>query len=327
MRDDTDDGQTGSARPIWSGTVAFGLVSLPVSLYVANRRKSVSLRMLDQNGTPLIRQYFCSVDDQPLSREELVRGYEIERGEFIEVSDDELEALIPEKSREIDLRRFVPLKDVDPMLFERAYFLVPEEGAHKAYRLLAASMESEGRAGIATFIMRGKEYLVAIIAEHGILRAETLRFHDELRSPEDVGLPPLDTAPAEAIQDVLQAINTLATDTLKRSELIDWSNRQLLDLVERKLETGDDVLQAPEAPEPEGAEIIDLMAVLKKNLEVREESYSDKKAVKQKTEQVVDENMTRAELYELAKELQVRGRSQMSKGELLREVTKRSESS
>src|SRR5207248_7073669 len=112
------------------------------------------------------------------------------------VTDEELERLAPEKSRDIDLRRFVEAEAIPPMYFERSYFLVPAGGSAKAYRLLAATMEETHRAGIATFVMRGKEYLVAILSENGILRAETLRFSDEIRSPEDVGLP---EAPKNAI--------------------------------------------------------------------------------------------------------------------------------
>jgi DNA end-binding protein Ku len=168
-------------RSFWSGTIAFGLVSIPVSLFVANRRGGIPLRMVDADGTPLSRRYFCSKDEEPLDRNAIVRGYEVEPGHFITVTDEELAALAPEKSREIDLKRFVPLRQIDPIYFERAYFLAPERGATKAYRLLARAMEDAGRAGIATFVMRDKEYLVAIIGEGGLLRAELLRFRDDPR--------------------------------------------------------------------------------------------------------------------------------------------------
>ncbi len=269
MPDETEYEETGGARSFWSGTIAFGLVSLPVNLFTANRSSSVSLRMLDQDGTPLARRYFCSQENTALSPDDLVRGYEVEREKFIEIEDDELEAIVPKQSREIDLRRFVPLDEVDPTFFERAYFLVPEEGAIKAYRLLAQSMESMGRAGIATVVMRGKEYLIAIIAERGILRAETLRFYDELRTPGDVGLPSLDKAPANMLDAITKEIKKLSTDTLDRDELTDEPTQRLLALVEQKLEAGEDVMRAPEVPddEPETAEIIDLMEVLKRSLQ------------------------------------------------------------
>jgi DNA end-binding protein Ku len=347
---DSTDEDSGGARSFWSGTIAFGLVSLPVSLYTANRPRAVSLRMLDEDGTPLSRRFFCSKDDEPLSGDELVRGFEIQKGEYIEVTDEELEALAPEKSREIDLRRFVPLDEIDPMYFERAYFLIPEEGASKAYRLLAQSMESIGRAGIATFVMRGKEYLIAILAEKGVLRAETLRFHDELRTPADVGLPELAKPPAAKLQAILKTIGTLAENALNREELADEQSRELLALIDRKLQADEDVLHAPEMPEAEeGADIIDLMEVLKRSLDAKaspeaeppkpqratapqhaEKKPAAKNAKKAKKEKVpqktseaeldVDADTSKAELYDLARELDIHGRSHMSKQELLKAI-------
>lgn len=346
--DDTDE-DNGGARSFWSGTIAFGLVSLPVSLYTANRPRPVSLRMLDEDGTPLSRRFFCSRDDEVLSGDELVRGFEVEKGEYIEVTDEDLEALAPEKSREIDLRRFVPLKDIDPMYFERAYFLIPEEGASKAYRLLARSMENMGRAGIATFIMRGKEYLIAILAEKGVLRAETLRFHDELRTPADIGLPEIAEAPAAQVKAMLTTVEALAAMELNRDELVDEQSRQLLALIDRKLQADEDVLHAPEVPAMEsGADVIDLMEVLKRSLDAkasaepeplapnkaerRSKTAGGGKTQQRKAQQTesedmsdgealeVDEESSKAELYGLAKNLDIHGRSQMSKQELLRAI-------
>ncbi len=341
MADDTDDEDTGGIHSFWSGTIAFGLVSLPVNLYTANRSSRVSLRMLDRDGTPLARRYFCSREEVPLLPDDLVRGYEIEREKFIEISDEELEALVPPKSREIDLRRFVPVHAIDPMYFERAYFLVPEEGAVKAYRLLAETMESVSRAGIATVVMRGKEYLVAIIAEQGVLRAETLRFHDELRTPEDVGLPKLAKASAAEIKAISQAMRKLSIDELDREELTDDTSRRLLELVEHKLEAGEDVLHAPDVPEPESAQIIDLMQVLKQSLQAKGEAAPiDKhashtepkktrrgkktspsaKAADRTGHEDLDPDMSKSALYERAKTLGIAGRSQMSKDELMRAI-------
>lgn len=118
--------------------------------------------MVDAEGTPLARRYYCEKEARILTGSELIRGYEVERDDYVLVEDDELEALAPEKSQDIDLERFVGLDEIAPIYFERAYFLTPEGGATRAYRLLAGSMESASRAGIATFVMRGKQYLVAI---------------------------------------------------------------------------------------------------------------------------------------------------------------------
>ena len=188
MPEEESDQQT-STQPFWSGTISFGLVEHPGGSFPANRSSHVALRMLAPDGTPLRRRYYSSKTDRELAPEQMVRGYEIEKDKYVVVTDDELDKLEPEKSHDIDLRRFVNKDAIPPLYFERGYFLAPAEGSTKAYQLLAAVMEKTGRAGVATFVMRGKEYLAAIVAENGILRAETMRFKDEVRSPKDIGLP------------------------------------------------------------------------------------------------------------------------------------------
>jgi len=255
------------ARAIWSGTLTFGLVSIPVELHPANRPGRVGLRMLGPSGAPLRRRYVCPKDGHEVPGEHLVRGYEIASDEHVVVTDEELEALAPQMSRDIDLARFVPVDEVDPVLFERAYYLAPTGSSAKAYRLLAAVMEESGRAGIATFVMRGKEYLVAILAESGILRAETLRFADEVRSADDVGLPETKKVKAADVQRFTRAIQARAEKTLDPDELGDPWTEKLVALAEKKRKRGEDVVEAPAGTaEEEQAEVIDLMAVLKRSL-------------------------------------------------------------
>ena len=256
------------ARSFWSGTITFGLVSIPVSLFPANRSDGVSLRMVTPDGVPVSRRYFCPKHEKELDWDEIVRGYEVEKGEFVVVTDEDLERLAPEKTRDIDLRRFVQLDEIDPIYFERAYFLTPAGNSTKAYRLLAQTMEETERAGIATFVMRGKEYLVAIIAENGILRAETMRFADEVRSPADVDLPkPAKPKPA-TVKKMETQINKLSKRTLSEDELTDESTEKLLKLVAKKEKSGKDVVEPPADAEIEPSEgVIDLMEVLKRSLQ------------------------------------------------------------
>jgi Ku protein len=195
------------ARSFWSGTISFGLVTVPVNLYPAARRNRVALRMLSPDGNPLARRYFCPADEQEVDRDHLVRGYEISEDRYVLVDDETLAALSPRKSREIDLMSFVPLDQVPPKYYERSYYLTPSGDTNKGYRLLAEVMEASGRAGIATFVMRGKEYLVAIHSENGILRAETLRFQEELREPDPEDLPASSLASeqeVEALKELVQ---------------------------------------------------------------------------------------------------------------------------
>src|SRR5256885_7581738 len=170
-RTDKGDGVDGSAWPFWSGTLTFGLVSVPVDLYPGNRSNRAPLRMLSPEGEPLARRYYSEKSGNDLQDDDMVRGFEFDKDKYVVVTDEELERLAPEQSRDIDLRKFVPLEDIPPLYFDRSYFLVPGEGSEKAYKLLAETLKEEDLAGIATFVMRGKEYLVAIFSENGILRA------------------------------------------------------------------------------------------------------------------------------------------------------------
>jgi DNA end-binding protein Ku len=303
-------------RPFWSGTIAFGLVSLPVGLYVAHRRGGVSLKMVDDDGTQLKRQYICPAEDKPLTSDEIVRGYEVAKGEFVVVTDEELDALQPEKSQEIDLRRFVDRDEIDPVFFERAYFLAPDRGASKAYRLLVHAMADANRAGIATFVMRGKEYLVAILSDDGLLRAETMRFSEEIRTPEMVGLPEVGEADAERISAMEQAMDDLSADELDRSLLHDDRDARILALVERKLEEGVDVVERPtEGEEDEDQAPVDLMAMLKARLQ-QGSGDGDGDGANGPSGDGSLMDRTKSELYEQAQDLDISGRSSMSKAQL-----------
>ncbi|HUH12075.1 MAG TPA: Ku protein [Longimicrobiales bacterium] len=309
------------ARSFWSGTLTFGLVSIPVNLFPASRSQRVSLRMLSPEGTPLSRRYFCPKEEKEIPSDEIVRGYEIDEDEFVLVTDEELESLAPERTRDIDLRRFVPADAIDPIYFERAYFLTPGGDSTKPYRLLAETMERTGRAGIATFVMRGKEYLVAILAENGILRAETLRFRDEVRSAGDVGLSAPAKPKAAEVRKVGKAIDKLEKKTLAESELEERGSKRLLALIERKRKKGEDVVAAPEAEEDE-ADVIDLMEVLKRSMKAAGAGGRTPRAAASRasgSRRGADElaELTKQELYERAQERAIPGRSGMSKKELV----------
>jgi DNA end-binding protein Ku len=259
-----DDEQKG-ARPFWSGTLTFGLVSVPVELYPGNRTNRAPLRMLGPEHEPLARRYYSEKTGRDLNADDMVRGYEIDKDKYVVVTDEELERLAPEQSRDIDLRRFVDLESIPPIYFDRSYFLAPAEGSEKAYRLLLETMEKSELAGIATFVMRGKEYLVAIFPENGILRAETMRFSDELRSPKEVGLPEKKSVPAATVKKLERIIERHSVRTLPLKELKDEKTEQLLKLIEQKHARHKDVVEV-EAPERDEGKVVDIMEALKKSL-------------------------------------------------------------
>ena len=263
---DNGDEAVRSARPFWSGTLTFGLVSVPVDLYPGNRTNRAPLRMLSPDGEPLSRRYFSQKSGDDLNDEDMVRGYEIEKDKYVVVTDEELERLAPEQSRDIDLRRFVPLEQIPPLYFDRSYFLTPGEGSEKAYKLLAGTMEKQQLAGVATFVMRGKEYLVAIFPENGILRAETMRFADEIRSPKEIDLPEKKKVPAATVKKFERLIAKNSDKHLSLKELKDEQTEKLLKLVEKKRKQHKDVVEVEESKREEPGKVIDLMAALKKSL-------------------------------------------------------------
>src|SRR4051812_40729587 len=261
---------------MWSGTITFGLVSVPVQLVSGNRGNRVSLHMVTEEGKQLARRYFTENGRKPLTSDDIVRGYEVEKGKFVVVEDEDLERLAPEITRDIDLSVFVPLEDVDPMYFVRSYFLIPGQGGSKAYRLLARVMEETERAGIARFVMRGKEYLVALIAENGILRAETLRFANELRTAEDVGLPKPTKVSSGDERKMATQMKKLYKATFNPKELTDTMASELIKVAQKKKRAGDDVVKvkavkSEEAAEPTG-NVLDLMERLKRSLKTDGES-------------------------------------------------------
>ena len=256
--------RNGGTRAFWSGTVSFGLVSVPVVLFPANRSGGARLRMLAPDGTPLARRYVCPRDERALDDDDIVRGYEVRKGKFVIVTDEELEALEPKKSREIDLREFVPAGAIEPIYFERAYYLAPADESAKAYALLASIMERTKRAGIATFVMRGTEYLVALLAERGIIRAVTLRFADEVRSAADVGLPAKARTPATRVRAVARAISAHHGRAFHPAELGDTYAERIEELARRKLKRHEDVVRVEPVEEP--GEEIDLVDALRSAL-------------------------------------------------------------
>ena len=256
-----------AGRPFWSGTISFGLVSIPVNLFPATRNSRVSLRLLGPEGAPVKRDYYSPESGEDLGEPEVARGFETSRGKVVTVTDEELERLAPEKSRDIHLRVFVPRAEIPPLYFVKGYILAPADKSGRAYRLLARVMEERDQAGVATFVMRGKEYLVAILAGGGILRAQTLRFYDEVREPEDVGLPIPKEAVASSIRTFRTAIKRLSKRSLDESEMQDEYADRMLSLIEKKRAIHQDVVESEsEGPRRQPAKVVDLMEVLKKSL-------------------------------------------------------------
>ena len=222
--------------------------------------------MLGPDGQPLSRKYFSPKTEKDLDADEVVRGYETDKGKFIVITDEELERLEPDKSRDIDLKRFVPEDSIPPIYFERGYFLTPEGNSQKAYKLLAETMKKTSQAGVATFVMRGKEYLVAIFSDNGILRAEVMRFSEELRSPKQVDLPEIPKVAAATVRKFEKLIGSRSKKTFSTARLKDQETERLLKLVKKKQSKRKNIVEVEDPDAPNQGKVIDLMAVLKKSL-------------------------------------------------------------
>lgn len=259
-------------RPFWSGTITFGLVSIPVDLVAAVGPRHKSMKLVDEEGHALGRRYWCPKHEKMLDSDELVRGYETDSGKMVVVTDEEFASAAPEKSRDIDLKRFVPLDEIPPFYFDRPYFLAPDERAGKAYALLAQTMARTNKAGIGSFVMRGHEYLVAILAENGLLRAEVLRYADELRTPESVGLPKAGKADASLVRAIGKEIEALSKPALAAAEMADLEAETLRKFAQQKAKKGGaavismDELEDPDSEPGGSGEVIDLMQALRKSL-------------------------------------------------------------
>jgi len=261
-----------------SGTISFGLVSIPVRLYTAASPAGVSFNQLHGVcGSRIRQQTFCPKCNKTVERSELVRGYEFAKDQYVQVKDDELKALEGEASKIIDIAEFVPLDQVDPIYFEKTYYLGPDKGGEKPYRLLADAMEKAGQVALAKYVMRGKESLVLIRAAQGGLMLHTMYFADEVRNFDEV-----DKGQSAKIKDgeldlALQLINGLASDSFSPDRYADEYRHRVLGMINQKVE-GQEVTVS-EAPAPR-AQVIDLMDALKESLAKRGVSPEDAAAKK-----------------------------------------------
>jgi DNA end-binding protein Ku len=253
-------------RPLWNGSLSFGLVNVPVQLTGATRDLDLHFRQLHKkDGAPIEQRRFCSQDDAEVEWEEVGRGYELDDGKQVVLTDEELASVQPEKTRTIDVQAFVDLDDVDPIYFDHTWFLVPagdSQGTRRAYRLLVEVMESTGRAALGRFVMRTKEYLVLVHPREGLLSLTTMLFHDEIR-PTD-GIAPSGRKPAkEKLEQAVAVIESLATDW--DPERYTDCYRERLKRVVKQKQKGERVKAPSEPKQPPPAP--DLMEALQETLE------------------------------------------------------------
>jgi DNA end-binding protein Ku len=257
------------ARAIWSGSISFGLLNVPVRLFSAVSKQTVRFRELREgDGSRVKHKRVAESDGKEVPYEMIVKGYEYAPDQYVILTKDELSELDPKKTRAIEIQDFVDLDDIDPIYFEQPYYLGPDKGAERAYALLVQAMKDARKVAIARFVLRNKEHLAAIRPMDDVLTLTTMRFHDEVSSPEDLDGEVFEEAKPKKpekreLEMATQLIESLTSD-FEPGKYRDEYREELLDLLQKKAE-GEEVVSSP-TEEPEPTKAPDLMAALEESL-------------------------------------------------------------
>ena len=281
------------ARALQSASLSFGLVNIPVKLYTAAKSKSVSFNLLHQpDGSRIQEHYYCPVDTREVSRDEIEKGYEVSRNHYVEITNDELKAMEEAANRNVEIQEFVPLDAIDPVYFEKTYYLGPDKGGEKPYRLLAEALSQQNRGAVAKFVMRGKENLVLLRpADDAHLVLDVMYYADEVKNIREIDVPQAKIKDAE-LKLAQNLIDSLSNDKWQPEKYRDTYRDRVLDLVKKK-EKGQEVVAPPPVAEGQ-AQVIDLMDALKKSLERRAPGKEKPGAARAKRKEAQSRKVKRA---------------------------------
>ncbi len=264
------------ARAIGTATISFGLVSIPIKLYTTNESGSdISFNMLhDACGSRLKQQYICTKDGEIVERDRTVKGYEFAKGQYVTFTADELKALDAVATNSIELVEFVPAKAVDPLLIEKSYYVGPDKGGERAYKLLAEAMVQSGLIGVASYSARGKQYVVAVRPFQNGMVVHQLRYADEIKAWAEVPIPDLPDLKPTELALAQQLIAQITHETFDANRYRDDVKARMMEMIQAKVD-GQEITAAPEAPQ---GKIIDLMEALKASLGMSGAALSAKSA-------------------------------------------------
>jgi DNA end-binding protein Ku len=266
------------ARAIWSGSISFGLVNIPVKLYTAVSRKNVQFHQIDSKSGSRVRMQRVAADGAEVKYEDIVKGYELSPDRYVLVEPEELDALDPEATHTIEIEEFVDLDEIDPVFYDSPYFVAPVKGAEKPYALLVRAMEEQNKVAIARFVMRTKQYLAALRPKDGGLVLSTMVYADELIPAKEIGeLDGIEDIKVSAKELTMakQLIESLSAD-FEPDQFRDEYREKVLDLIERKASGEVTTIEAP-APVDEGR-VVDLMAALEASVKEARQKRSTKSA-------------------------------------------------
>jgi DNA end-binding protein Ku len=276
------------ARALSTGTISFGLVSIPVKLYSATQASAgVSFHLLHAKcGTRLKQQYVCPLDSEVVPRDQMIEGYEFAKEQYVTFTPEELKALEEKATQAIDIAHFIPRERVDPVYYDKAYYLGPDKGGEKAYRLLAMVMQETDRAAVARYAARGKQYIVMLrasdAAQGGVgIVMQTLLYADEVRPFSEVPIPEADVRERE-VELAKQLVDQIAAETFNPNEYEDDVRKRIQADVDRKI-AGKEIAVSPEPAET--GRVIDLMEALKASLGAKRPSRPAEDQQTQQTQQ------------------------------------------
>lgn len=265
---------------VWSGAISFGLVNIPVRMYTAVKPRGISFHMLHAKDAVRVRQRLvCPLEDREVDRSETIKGYEVAPDQYVTVKDEELDALAPEASRAIAIMNFVDIKQIDPIYYDRPYYLMPDETSVKAYKLLMDAMTEAGKVGLAKFVMRGKEYLAALRPANGVLMLEVMHFSQEVVDAHSLGSLPENVKASEGelrmAQQLIESMSAPFEPDKYQDEYTNRLEQMLQDKAKGKVVT-------PPAEPHRPARVVNLMEALSASLQQARQAGKEQPPAKEK---------------------------------------------
>lgn len=257
-------------RSIWKGTLGFGLVSIPVGLYTAESRQELQFHLLDKRDkSPVHYKRVSEKSGKEVPWGDIVRGYEYEEGQYVILSDDDLKSANPEATQTIDITDFVDASEISPTYFDKPYYLAPDKKGTKGYALLREALRRSGKAGIATVVIRTRQYLAAVLPEDDVLVLELLRFAHELRDPGELEVPKGDAEVSARELGMAERLIEGMVDAWEPEKYADTYEKDVMEMIERRVESGEtEAVETPKVKKPAGGgKVVDLMMLLKRSVD------------------------------------------------------------
>jgi DNA end-binding protein Ku len=262
-------------KPIWSGSIQFGLVNIPVSVYSATRSERISFHLLHQKDHARVRnQHICEVEGKVLSNDEIVKGYEFEKDEYVELTDEDFKKVAIKSTKVVEILDFVDYQQIDPVFFDTPYYLVPGKASSKPYNLLREALANSGKVGIGKVAIRQREYLAAVRPHGRVLMLETMHFADEITSSKKLDIPEQDAkSDKRELKVAEQLVQALSSD-FDPSKYKDTYREALLELIDQKLKGGP--VRGPARPKAAATKVVDIMDKLRESIKEAEKAKSSR---------------------------------------------------